>query len=909
MATAVLPSLPPPGSGAPPVVGLAEQRGVAPTPSLLSHLHPSPAGDEGPHRGQKPWAASGGRACAPQDFTSSPSSPALDEAVPVGARWPALRRGSRLPAVAFGLVQGCAAAPLLLEFVDKLAGGLAPGGSRALEDLALDSEVESGLFSAALRACDVLGFVSVDALAGTCRASGGEEFCELTEVLKPGSPVAKALRNVHSAMLRGGSPSDLLGACLEAWGARRAWAGSRALGLVLDGAVLTPLLAAVGRFAAAGRRLDLGGLGRPLQAGLEGVLDELLDLGEMDSAGRVGLTPRGWEELWSFCGTLAPLAPLLPVPCGPPSAPPGVPAAEVPDGAQHVLCMPDLLRQVRAVFNAGPFKAQPRFLVAAGEGAGALLAAVRKHVQRCTQRGALLDAFPLTAVAVAADKAQGAALKRANQQPWLKVVVGGTGSAEQLLAALAKARAPPQETLVLATLLCGEELAAPPRRPLDEASTAGAFARGALGGLPNLGPEGRPTSPCAVFAALVERLEDRFGPRLGATAGLCCQDPTALSSRALRQSFARGAPLCGDLAHGLGGGALVPAPALALAAAMAGLVPDSVELLKEVSARDAGAGHCAALSQCLKLQPFRIRLAEQADYPELMALEQQCWAPNLRATELAMRARLRTTPETVLVATKEDGRLVAALWMQRIDEETDVLQMQYEGTHLHHRPSGKLVQLLAIASSEPGVGNKLRNFALHLACLDPAVEGVVAVTRASDFRGGGPAEMEDYIDRVAAGHARDGTVTGFHMDAGARVRFAVPNYRHKDVANFGYGVLIRYNILDRASLGRPLLQPAPVAADDQGAHGEEAAPLPGGGVRGLIEGLCRKLAPEDDITQPFMDFLDSMEVSQLSSMIGTELGRRLNPTVVLDYPSVELLSAHLEETAVSRARASKGCAG
>ncbi|CAK0834445.1 unnamed protein product, partial [Prorocentrum cordatum] len=330
------------------------------------------------------------------------------------------------------------------------------------------------------------------------------------------------------------------------------------------------------------------------------------------------------------------------------------------------------------------------------------------------------------------------------------------------------------------------------------------------------------------------------------------------------------------------------------------------ELLKEVSARDAGAGHCAALSQCLRLQPFRIRLAEQADYPELMALEEQCWAPNLRATELAMRARLRTTPETVLVATKEDGRLVAALWMQRIDEETDVLQMQYEGTHLHHRPAGKLVQLLAIASSEPGVGNKLRNFALHLACLDPTVEGVVAVTRASDFRGGSPAEMEDYIDRVAAGHARDGTVTGFHMDAGARVRFAVPNYRHKDVANFGYGVLIRYNILDRASLGRPLLQPAPVAADDQGAHGEEAAPLPGGGMRGLIEGLCRKLAPEDDITQPFMDFLDSMEVSQLSNMIGTELGRRLNPTVVLDYPSVELLSAYLEETAVSRARAGKG---
>ena len=169
----------------------------------------------------------------------------------------------------------------------------------------------------------------------------------------------------------------------------------------------------------------------------------------------------------------------------------------------------------------------------------------------------------------------------------------------------------------------------------------------------------------------------------------------------------------------------------------------------------------------------------------------------------------------------DTGKVLAMLFTQRIDSPR-MYQREDSGGHEqarwatkedYHTKGGKYVQLLDIFSAKSdglatnvvrdahidgggaafGVGSYLRHVAKLLLTWTQDVEAVFAVTRCRDYlRQAEGASYASYVAEVAAGRKRD-TGLNFHLDGGAELVCAVPDWRPADVVNAGHGALIRYS--------------------------------------------------------------------------------------------------------------------
>jgi hypothetical protein len=78
-----------------------------------------------------------------------------------------------------------------------------------------------------------------------------------------------------------------------------------------------------------------------------------------------------------------------------------------------------------------------------------------------------------------------------------------------------------------------------------------------------------------------------------------------------------------------------------------------------------------------------------------------------------------------------------------------------------------------------------------LARLDSTVDFVVGVTRLKNFKGSED-DISAYIRAHENGACTD-PILAFHTDYGAEIMRTVPHFRPEDKANYGTGVLIRYD--------------------------------------------------------------------------------------------------------------------
>jgi len=320
-----------------------------------------------------------------------------------------------------------------------------------------------------------------------------------------------------------------------------------------------------------------------------------------------------------------------------------------------------------------------------------------------------------------------------------------------------------------------------------------------------------------------------------------------------------------------------------MGAAMAGLLPANV---KNVQTYPEQGKYCRVINQHLVRRPFKIRFAELDDLPSLAHLEELAWAENLRASQAVLKKRLETSPTTCLVCEME-GKVVAVLYMQRINgiETTDNQRfMEISSTHV---PDGSVVQLIAIATdpevSNLGIGSELRSFALHLARLEPTVVSVIGVTRCRDFKGYS-GSMQEYVDEHSSGKLVD-PIVDFHTSFGAEAVRIVPGFRPEDVDNQGVGVLIQYNVKELAS----------VKAKKQLKEAETASVVP---TLDLLAGIMDDLGyplDRDDLHKGFFDYgMDSLELVRVRNMLSTSLAMDLPATLLLDFPTVKDLADQLD---------------
>nr|ADY62524.1 SxtA short isoform precursor [Alexandrium fundyense] len=821
------------------------------------------------------------------------------------------------------LVHGWTAAPLLLELVANFSAPL-EGRAQTAGELAAETGAEEGPLAILLRACSVLGYVRFDAQSRAYSLVPGPELDELRTVLHPASEVARGLQELYSEVAPPFQlPSEDAARCLALWEEQRpSWSQcrSRALGVLLDGAVLAPLLVSVtysSRWDEEGQehgrdnvmeRFDFSKM-LPAQRSALGDIFEQLGVGTMNAKGVIMMSSKGAMALQrcysyyvplSYAPLMAQISPILFDDAGWGFTDAGTDSFDdveehvdrilnvVGSGAQHRTLFKDMMRHISTVFKGEAFALQPSFVVDTGCGDGSLLIHIYEHIKQHTPRGKVLDQFPLTMVGVDLneDPRVTTAVNLSKQGVPHVVISGDVGKPAEILAALKKKKVDASRTLHVRSFLDHDRTYIPPVMRIEEESSTARFARTQMADFVHLDKRGKPITALELFASLVEHFE-RWADALEVSFGLCVLEVMMLDVPTTQRWFNDCVSFPLDFVQCLSRQYMVSAAAFTMGAAMAGLLPAD---FRAVETYPEHGRYNRMLSQHLVKRPFRLRLAEVADLQSLVHVEELAWPKQMQGSLEVLRRRLEASPTTNLVCELE-GRVVAVLYMQRIESLAVLDGVQFMDVSSAHSPRGRLLQLISIAVHPDfagmNLGRELKEFGLHLARLDSTIERVIGVTRCSkEFRQyDGP--MSEYVNAHFSGARTDSTLD-FHSSAGAQFVRLVEGFRPEDTDNGGTGVVIAYDI--RRALPREAAAGAP-----------PSRPPPRTKVPSLqlVQDVMTSIGypPNlNDLTKGFFDYgMDSLELVRIRNKLSLALQTELPATLLLDFPTVHDLVERLDQ--------------
>ncbi|MFM7175571.1 MAG: type I polyketide synthase, partial [Caldilinea sp.] len=283
-----------------------------------------------------------------------------------------------------------------------------------------------------------------------------------------------------------------------------------------------------------------------------------------------------------------------------------------------------------------------------------------------------------------------------------------------------------------------------------------------------------------------------------------------------------------------------------------------------------------------EVRPYRIRTAELADLPALLALEEACWSDGLRAHAEELVSRITGYPQGQL-ALEQEGQVVGAIYSQRIVDVSALLHSNFRAVAALHDPAGPIAQPLAVnvlpSMQQYGLGDQLLEFLLQLATLNPTVERVAAVTlcKAYPLQSGLP--MEEYIHQRNSYGLPVDPILAFHVAHGAQIRCTIDGYRPPDSANLGKGVLVEYDLRSR-------LAARSAAAGLQAPPDRSALPA-------KVEAAVRQMispqhAAAFSTQRPLRELgFSSLELLELAQLLSQQLGTELDASFFFRHSSVE----------------------
>lgn len=339
--------------------------------------------------------------------------------------------------------------------------------------------------------------------------------------------------------------------------------------------------------------------------------------------------------------------------------------------------------------------------------------------------------------------------------------------------------------------------------------------------------------------------------------------------------------------HALSGQQLVEADNFLLAAAAAGMQSNKQFLVRYPRHES----FTQFSLHWLTSAQFWIRPAVQADLDSVIKLERECWG-DLSASRDQLERRISNTPSGYfLMFDIETNQLIASLATQRILSLDTLRSCSFETIEALATPHGQVLQLLAlnVSPSHQGrdLGSELIQFILEYAELSDEITEVCGVTRCRTRIADSEHAYRQKIEETACFKQFPDPIVRFHAEHGAKVEGCVENFRTKDAANFGLGILIRYAVRQHGERDQYASVPNKVG---QLICLED--------LHGMIESIASKsrmIKPFSPDT-PLMDFgFDSLDIMELRTSIESVAGISLSNDFFFSYPTPEKIAAKLAQ--------------
>ena len=555
----------------------------------------------------------------------------------------------------------------------------------------------------------------------------------------------------------------------------------------------------------------------------------------------------------------------------------------------------DIDEIVLSIFNREPLEGQPKFIADLECGGGGLLKRIHEVIRNRSERGKVLDDYPIAMLPVAGDEGvlqiAANALEAANIPH--KAIRADIGNPEQFLVDLKDQGIDDPENILYVCSFLDRD------RYLTPSTNHNAIARRRRFDYTEVYADrnGRVIEPAKVVQSLVEHL--RCVSMVLGKPGLINLEIHLAPPDASPTSFDQSDSPSLDALHAFMRQSRLEADVFLTTAAEAGLFPKSGFSKKYPN----DSTFCRMSLNHFERREYTIRHADEEDLPALNQLEKECWPVGLQTPISILKKRLKRYPEGQLVLELENNT-VGVIYSQRITQIEDLQTASSLSVDTLHDVKGHIVQLLSLnilpKFQHRNLGNHLLEFMLQRCNLLSGVDLVVGVTRCKAYHTQSDKSLKDYIcERNAQGRLVD-PILRFHELHGAQIGGLVPGYRPNDTNNEGDGVLVIYDVhrrvrnealfcesIDREEVlsGYHPMCPVDIVAEIEGFL-ETAIKTCLGEHKGAAYAPMR----------PLMEMgLDSADLLTLKEQIGDRYQIGVEPSFFFQYNTVEKILSHLKK--------------
>lgn len=300
----------------------------------------------------------------------------------------------------------------------------------------------------------------------------------------------------------------------------------------------------------------------------------------------------------------------------------------------------------------------------------------------------------------------------------------------------------------------------------------------------------------------------------------------------------------------------------------------------------------------LEQRPFQIRQALASDLPQLLKLEDACWAPALRSSPELLLTRIKHFAAGQWVL-EMDGCVQGAIYSQRITDVAALFSHTAGTVWQIHEEGAPVAQFLAVnvfpQMEHLGLGDQLLEFALQLNSARSDTHRIVAVSLCRDFSEQHEMPQTEYIHATdSAGRLID-PILRFHQAHGAQISGLVAGFRPDDAKNQGCGVLVEYDPNTRSET--LAARSSETSGLSQSVESEEEA-------LAAVRQCMTSVKPSDGTwsdDKALMDMgFESLQLLELRSVLSRRFNQNVPATFFFQYNTPQRIAEYLYSKSGSR---------